>query len=481
MESAFFDLLEAHAPCVLVVGDVMIDHYVWGECERISPEAPVAVVDVKSESRRLGGACNVMHNLLALGASVIPCGVVGDDLVGAEICSKLSEMGIDTTGLISQNNRLSTQKTRIIASNQQVVRVDWEQRHDISAQSEEQILAFVRDVIARVDCVVLSDYAKGVLTSSLTPQIIALANAAGKRVLVDPKGSDYRKYRGATLLTPNKKEAQSATGITIARGDDTCLRQALLVLREQCALTYPLITLSEEGIGILHNGEPLRVPTIAREVYDVTGAGDTVIAALAFVLCCGESIVKAVQFANAAAAVVVGKIGSATATLAEIRRYAHVNRAHSKRVFAENLATLVAKLRSEGKTIVWTNGCFDILHYGHVAYLQEARDYGDVLIVGVNSDDSVRALKGKSRPINMLEDRIGVLCALSAVDFVISFEEQTPLALIEAIKPDVLVKGSDYEGKEIVGAEFAGEVRLAKLLSGRSSSAVIAKIQAVQP
>ncbi|MDE6044724.1 MAG: D-glycero-beta-D-manno-heptose-7-phosphate kinase, partial [Helicobacter sp.] len=301
MEGAFFDSLEAHAPCVLVVGDVMIDHYVWGECERISPEAPVAVVDVKSESRRLGGACNVMHNLLALGASVIPCGVVGDDSVGAEIRNKLSEMGIDTAGLVSQDNRLSTQKTRIIASNQQVVRVDWEQRHDISAQSEERILAFVRQAIEHVDCVVLSDYAKGVLTSSLTPQIIALANAANKRVLVDPKGSDYRKYRGATLLTPNKKEAQSATGIALARGDDLHLKQALLALREQCALAYPLITLSEEGIGILHNDELLRVPTIAREVYDVTGAGDTVIAALAFVLCCGESIVRAVQFANAAA------------------------------------------------------------------------------------------------------------------------------------------------------------------------------------
>lgn len=478
MEGAFFDSLEAHAPCVLVVGDVMIDHYVWGECERISPEAPVAVVDVKSESRRLGGACNVMHNLLALGASVIPCGVVGDDSVGAEIRNKLSEMGIDTAGLVSQDNRLSTQKTRIIASNQQVVRVDWEQRHDISAQSEERILAFVRQAIEHVDCVVLSDYAKGVLTSSLTPQIIALANAANKRVLVDPKGSDYRKYRGATLLTPNKKEAQSATGIALARGDDSHLKQALLALREQCALAYPLITLSEEGIGILHNDELLRVPTIAREVYDVTGAGDTVIAALAFVLCCGESIVRAVQFANAAAAVVVGKIGSATASLAEIRHYAHASKTQSKRVFTENLASLVANLRACGKTIVWTNGCFDILHYGHVAYLQEARDCGDVLIVGVNSDDSVRALKGQSRPINTLEDRIGVLCALSAVDFVISFEEQTPLALIKAIKPDVLVKGSDYAGKEIVGAEFAGEVQLAKLLSGRSSSAVIAKIRA---
>ena len=358
------------------------------------------------------------------------------------------------------------------------MRVDWEQRHDISAQSEERILAFVRQAIEHVDCVVLSDYAKGVLTSSLTPQIIALANAANKRVLVDPKGSDYRKYRGATLLTPNKKEAQSATGIALARGDDSHLKQALLALREQCALAYPLITLSEEGIGILHNDELLRVPTIAREVYDVTGAGDTVIAALAFVLCCGESIVRAVQFANAAAAVVVGKIGSATASLAEIRHYAHASKTQSKRVFAENLASLVANLRACGKTIVWTNGCFDILHYGHVAYLQEARDCGDVLIVGVNSDDSVRALKGQSRPINTLEDRIGVLCALSAVDFVISFEEQTPLALIKAIKPDVLVKGSDYEGKEIVGAEFAGEVRLAKLLSGRSSSAVIAKIRA---
>lgn len=476
METAFFDLLQSHAPPrVLVVGDLMIDHYVWGSSERISPEAPVAIVEVKSESRRLGGACNVMHNLLALGASVIPSGVVGKDFVGVEICQKLCEMGIGTHGIITQNNRLSTQKTRIIASNQQVVRVDWEQRQDISEQSEKALLAFVQSVLAEIDCVILSDYAKGVLTQSLTTKIIALAKAANKLILADPKGNDYQKYRGVTLLTPNKKEAHQATGIKILPNDEPSLLQALQALQEQCALTYPLITLSEEGIGILHNNTLMRIPTIAREVYDVTGAGDTVIAALAFVLCCGESIEKAVQFANAAAAVVVGKIGSATASFNEILHYARARQ--SKHIFAENLPALVASLRNEGKTIVWTNGCFDILHYGHVSYLQEARSFGDVLIVGVNSDDSIRALKGDTRPINTFEDRIGVLCALSMIDYVIGFDSLTPLELIQIIKPDILVKGSDYAGKEIVGAEFAREVRLAKLLSGRSSSAVIEKIK----
>lgn len=477
MESLFFDALEHHRPHVLVVGDLMIDHYVWGESDRISPEAPVPIIEVKNENRRLGGACNVMHNLLALGGFIIPCGVVGNDAVGLEIRSKLTALGLRTDGVITEEQRLSTQKTRVIASHQQVVRVDWEQRKDINLSTQESIFDFVYSHITDVDCIILSDYAKGVLTPSLTQKIIKLANQRNVFIFADPKGDDYSKYKGATLITPNLKEAQKATGLKILSSDEHSLLKGLQQLNEHCQLRYPLITLSEDGIALLYNDTVHKIPTITKEVYDVTGAGDTVIAALAFVLCFSEDIIKAAQFANAAAAVVVSKIGSATANLLEIRHYAHVSNNTGKHVLYENLENLVKNLRDDSKKIVWTNGCFDILHYGHVSYLQEARSFGDVLIVGINSDDSVRKLKGETRPINTLADRLGILCALSAVDFVISFDEETPFELIRIVKPDILVKGEDYQGHEIIGSEFAQQVRFAKLKVGRSTTAIIKSIK----
>ncbi len=463
-------LTNQHTPKILIVGDLMIDHYVWGICERISPEAPVAVVEVSKESRRLGGACNVMHNLLALNAYVIPCGVIGADKVGQEIKSKLEEFNMSLEGIFMQHDRLSTQKTRIIASHQQVVRVDWEHKDDIDAQIEHMIECFCAKTIADVDIVILSDYGKGVLTAYLTQKIIALSRQANKPILIDPKGNDYTKYRHATILTPNKKEIYEATGIKII--DDSTLKKALITLQEVYHITYPLITLSEDGIGILQADSLYKIPTTAKEVYDVTGAGDTVIASLAFALSFEAHIIKAAQFANAAAAVVVSKIGSATASLEEIRD-CFFDTTIQKIITQEYLPFLAQTLRYKQKKIIWTNGCFDILHLGHVRYLQESKKLGDVLIVGVNSDDSIKQLKGDKRPINTLEERMGVLSALESIDYIVPFDELTPYNLIKVLSPHVIVKGGDYAHDEIIGREFAQEVHIIPLVAGKSTTNLI--------
>lgn len=464
-------------PRILVVGDLMIDHYIWGECERISPEAPVQVIDVKRESRRLGGACNVIHNLVSLDAIALPCGVVGDDGVGLELVGLLRELGVVTAGVVVQHGRATTKKSRVIASHQQVVRVDWESRVDISEESEELLIKYIDENLQNIDALVLSDYGKGVLTSRLCQEAIRRARAAKKPVLIDPKGRDYSKYRGATLLTPNKKEAKEASGIEIC--DSLSLEAALRKLKEMCELEYSLITLSEDGIGIMDR-EIEQIPTIAREVYDVTGAGDTVIASLAYGLALAIPLRECALFANAAAAVVVGKIGSATATHSEIAEYLHTihqSGSEERILQRDSIVRIAEAMRNLGRKIVFTNGCFDILHAGHVQYLQKASAYGDCLIVGLNSDSSVKNLKGSSRPINSQDDRAFVLAALESVDYVVIFDEDTPLELIKAIRPDVLVKGGDYAGKEVVGSEIAKEVHLIEFLEGRSTSAVVKKIK----
>lgn len=468
--------LKNASPRILAIGDLMIDHYLWGGCERISPEAPVQVVDIARETTVLGGAGNVINNLVALGAQVRVGGVIGDDENGEELRSMLRAINVDGEGLSLQAGRKTSKKSRIIASNQQILRYDRESKDPIAPQSEEALLSYVARVIGECDIVILSDYGKGVITERVAQGVIASAKASGKKVLVDPKGKDYSKYRGAYLLTPNRKEASEATGISIR--DDESLRRTLLMLKETCDLECSMITLSEDGIAV-YDENMRRFPTVAKEVYDVTGAGDTVIASLSYALACGLSIDEAAPFANHAAAVVVGKIGSATVTLDEIDAYESSLRqstsdAHIKT--AGEIAQIAARLKSEGKKVVFTNGCFDILHVGHVKYLQEAKSYGDVLIVGLNSDSSVRALKGPSRPVNVEADRAYILAALESVDYVVMFSDETPYDLIKNVAPDILVKGGDYEGKTVVGAEFAGELRLVNFVDGKSTTATIERI-----
>lgn len=485
------------------------------------------VIEVSKETLNLGGACNVANNLVALDCEVFICGMAGNDEAGKDLKNKLESLHINTQGIYYNKNRPTTQKSRIIAAHQQVVRVDREDKSPISTEGERFILGFARGLVSqgKIDCIVLSDYQKGVLSENLTQSLIRLARDSRLKILIDPKGKDYSKYQGATLLTPNKKEATEATGIQI--NDDSSLLLALQKLKEICHLEHSLITLSEDGIGLLETRSKAspkdgfkenglhKIPTIAKEVFDVTGAGDTVIAALAFMLAQREDILSSIHFANAAAAVVVGKVGSATANkqeildylrdnhlldslsaeipkifdssaldsrfLSHLQRISHKPRAlHSKFLESSDLPAFLEflqALKSQGSKVVFTNGCFDILHFGHISYLNKARELGDLLIIGLNSDDSIKRLKGAERPINPQNDRAALLCALECVDFVLIFNEDTPLNLISQIQPDILVKGADYAGKEVVGSEFAKEVRLIDFIEGRSTSATIEKIK----
>lgn len=463
-------------PNILVIGDLMIDHYLWGSCDRISPEAPVQVVNVKKENSVLGGAGNVINNLVSLGSSVEVISVIGDDSVANELKTLLSNIGVAFDNLVVEKGRKTSKKSRLMASNQQVLRYDSESVDEISKNSANKILEILEKNIKNYSAIILSDYKKGVLTTTLTQDIIKLANRNKIKVLADPKGKDFSKYKGAYTLTPNKKEAMEATNIDIK--DEKSLVEALKSLKQNCNLEVSLITLSEQGIAIFDD-ELFTSPTAAREVFDVTGAGDTVIASITFALSCGVDIKKALYFANLAAGVVVGKIGSATATLDEIYEYeSQLNKSSSSshiKTFDE-IEKLAKKLHSQGKKIVFTNGCFDILHVGHVKYLEEAKSYGDVLILGLNADSSVRKLKGSSRPINSQDDRAYILASLESVDYVVIFEEETPYELIKLIKPHVLVKGGDYEGKEVVGQDIADELKLVQFVDGKSTTNTIKRI-----
>ncbi|WP_096018697.1 D-glycero-beta-D-manno-heptose-7-phosphate kinase [Campylobacter lanienae] len=454
---------------VLVVGDLMIDHYIWGSCDRISPEAPVQVVNIKNETKRLGGCGNVVSNLIALGAEVGVISVVGDDELGGEILKLLKDRGAKAELVIAQKGRKSSQKSRVMVAHQQVLRLDTESTSDIDCADE--IVGKFQGILDSYDIVLLSDYGKGVLSDYLTKQIISITKNSSKMVLVDPKGKDYNKYKGATLLTPNKKEASEALGFVI--DSDEKLELALKTMKMNYGLEYSLITLSEDGIGLLAQ-KMVKFPALAKEVFDVTGAGDSVLATLGYCLASKMSIEDAIDNANLAAAVVVGKVGSADASWGEIESL------KSKKIgFERKLVKLdeLLKVDRSGKSLVFTNGCFDILHFGHISYLQKAKMLGDILVVGLNSDSSVRGLKGDSRPVNTQFDRAAMLCAMEFVDFVVIFDDDTPYEMIKAIGPDVLVKGADYEGKVVVGSEFAKRVELIEFVEGKSTTNIIEKIR----
>ena len=471
--------LQNKTPKILVVGDLMIDHYLWGLCERISPEAPVQVVNVDRESTVLGGAGNVINNLNSLGAEVDVISVIGDCKVSEELKGLLTDIKVDTQYLITQKDRVTSKKSRIIAAHQQVVRYDRESTEEINNNSQIAILEFFKAIVNNYDVILLSDYGKGVLTFELTQSLITIANENEKKLLVDPKGLNYSKYNGAYLLTPNKKEASEATNSVIK--DNKSLTQAIKILKKQCNLEVSLITLSDQGVAIFDN--ELRIhPTVAIEVFDVTGAGDTILASLGFALSCNKNIDQAVKFANLASGVVVGKIGSATATLNEIIEYEsslHKSSSNEHIKTWDEISYIVSELKNKDKKIIFTNGCFDILHIGHIKYLEKAKSFGDILILGLNSDDSTRRLKGENRPINTQTDRAYILASLEVVDYLVIFDEDTPFDLIKLIKPDVLVKGGDYEGKEVVGQDIAKELKLVKFIDDKSTTKTIERIQKV--
>jgi len=472
--------LKNKSPKLLVIGDLIIDKYLWGKCNRISPEAPVQVINIYEENTLLGGAGNVINNIKALGASVDIISVLGECNNSNTLEKLIESIGINTKYLVKQKNRIASKKTRIIASQQQVVRYDHETNEEINLKSQNAILDIFNKIVMNYDVILLSDYGKGVLTKKLTQALIKTANQFNKKVLIDPKGLDYSKYKGAYLLTPNKKEASEASAIDIK--DNDSLINAITKIKNKCGLAISIITLSEQGIAIYDS--LLRIhPTVAREVFDVTGAGDTILASLGFAIACNYDIDEAVKFSNLAAGVVVGKIGSSTTTLNEIIEYeSSLNKPssdqHVKSI--DEITILSAELRLRGKKIVFTNGCFDLLHSGHVRYLEEAKKFGDILIVGLNSDGSVSALKGKDRPINFEIDRAYILASLEVVDYVVIFDNETPYDLIKAINPDTLVKGADYANKQVIGQDIVKDLRLVEFVKGKSSTSTINRIQKLQ-
>ena len=464
---------------VLVVGDVMLDRYWYGGTSRISPEAPVPVVKIDHTEDRIGGAGNVALNIASLGAAAFLVAVVGRDEAATALATRLNSAGISADFQVAEHHPTIT-KLRVISRSQQLLRLDFEE--GFSGEDASEVGARVEQLLGGVEVLVLSDYAKGVLSD---PQpLIEAGRRRGIPVLVDPKGGDFGRYRGATLLTPNLQEFEAVAGICSSEHDLVTRAQALI---GDLGLKALLVTRGEHGMTLIRPGEPaLHLPARAREVFDVTGAGDTVIAVLAASLAAGRPLPEAVALANVAAGIVVAKLGTATVSGPELRR-AILQEQGSERgvVNLEQLLADVEDARAQGETIVFTNGCFDILHAGHVGYLEQARKLGDRLIVAVNSDQSVARLKGEGRPINPVERRMAVLAGLGAVDWVVSFEDDTPENLLEAIRPDVLVKGGDYRRESVVGWEtverHGGRVEVLNFLDDCSTTAIVEKVRGGRP
>ncbi len=472
--------LAEHNPRLLVVGDLIVDHYVMGEIHRISPEAPVPIVQVRRERNALGGTGNVISNLLALGATVVPASVVGNDSGGRQLLDMLDQRGVSLDGILVEKDKRTSRKTRVVVGQQQVVRLDDETTLPIASRTEANLIRVISHQRDPFDAIVISDYNKGVVTPAMCRAVIAYAHRNSIPVLVDPKGTDGDKYHGATVMTPNRGEAYGLTGVRVS--DDSSLRAVGARLRQQFDLEYAVITLSDEGLAVC--GEQMtRIHATAKEVYDVSGAGDTVLAVLSYGLACGIPIAEASRLANLAAGVVVSKSGTATVTWEEIARQQQQHsdsgceRSEKPIVSAEDIDRVARQLRASGKRIVFTNGCFDILHRGHVEYLRASRALGDVLVVGVNSDASIRRIKGPGRPVIGEEDRVAMLIAIRDVDYVIPFHEDTPYDLIRRLQPHVITKGADYERHEVVGNELVDEVRLIPLVGDRSTSRTIQRIR----
>jgi D-beta-D-heptose 7-phosphate kinase / D-beta-D-heptose 1-phosphate adenosyltransferase len=467
---------------ILCVGDVMLDHYVYGHVERVSPEAPIPILRVERETRTPGGAGNVLRNLQALGAQSCFVSVVGNDAAGRELNRLIAEPGNVEPHVLVEAGRVTTVKTRYIAATQQMLRADREGVAPLGPYVRADFLRLIGQAVAEHAVVIVSDYAKGTLGDGIAAAVIAAARAAGKPVVVDPKGTDYAAYRGASVLKPNRRELAEATRLPV--GSQAEIVAASRALIAQGGFGAILVSLSEDGMILVEaDGAVHPLPAAAREVYDVSGAGDTAIATLAAALASGLGLIEAARLANFAAGIVVGKIGTAVTYASELAEaLADAEHGHDKTRELPRALEEVERWRSRGHTIGFTNGCFDLLHPGHVALLAQARAACDRLVVGLNSDASVARLKGANRPVQPEAARAAVLASLASVDLVVIFPEDTPVALIEAIRPDVLVKGADYRVEEVVGADivqsYGGEVVLADLVAGHSTTATIKKIGA---
>jgi D-beta-D-heptose 7-phosphate kinase/D-beta-D-heptose 1-phosphate adenosyltransferase len=468
---------------VLVVGDVMLDRFVYGGVERISPEAPIPVMQIEREIVMPGGAGNVARNLAALGARVALFGLVGDDVAADQLNEVLAlEPGIEAH-LVVDESWHTIEKTRFIGSRQQLLRVDRESRARPSEAAVDALIAAALDALAGNAVLVLSDYAKGAVGDRVLAKLIKAAAKAGKPVLVDPKGSDYRRYKGATLVTPNRAEAALATGESCT--DDASAVNAARRLVNDAGIANVLVTRGAAGMTLVQGQEPpLHLQAEAREVFDVSGAGDTVVATIAAALAIGRSLPQAARLANVAAGIVVGKIGTAVVHPEELRLALHMPDPHgieAKIVTPQQAVERVALWRSRGERIGFTNGVFDLLHPGHLALLSEVRAQCDRLIVAINADSSVKKLKGDSRPVQDERHRAQLLAALGLVDLVLVFADDTPIPLLELLKPDLLVKGGDYTVDQVVGADivrgYGGEVKVSRHVAGQSTTATIKKLQ----
>lgn len=473
---------------IVVVGDVILDRYIWGSVRRISPEAPVPVVQQERSSETLGGAANVANNLAALGCAVTVIGLCGRDERGAALKRILLERNIRTR-LVEDGSRPTISKTRIMAGKQQVLRLDEEDNQEVAREQLRQVKKALTEEIKQCRAVIVSDYGKGLLTNpEFVGEIIDLAQRKKVPVLVDPKGGQWQRYRNATCITPNTAELEAAAGLLLDGGEDELVAQGRR-LRRQLNLQWLLVTRSERGMVVIAPDDAVTlIPAQAREVYDVSGAGDTVIATLAAALAAGATFVEAARMANTAAGIVVGKLGTQPILQSELStalRYEAQQRHYpfsaAKMTARDAAEEKMAQWRTAGDKVVFTNGCFDLLHPGHISLLYKARSLGDRLVVGLNTDASVRRLKGAQRPILSEQDRAAMLSALACVDLVVHFDEDTPIDLINGLKPDILVKGSDYRLDEVVGKKlvesYGGSVQLVEVVQGYSTTNLTRKVQ----
>jgi D-beta-D-heptose 7-phosphate kinase/D-beta-D-heptose 1-phosphate adenosyltransferase len=466
---------------VLVVGDLMLDRSLWGQVQRISPEAPVPIVRLERETRSAGGAANVARNLSALGVEAHLVGATGADAGREQLLQELTKDGLSTDDVLIAGDRCTTVKTRVLGYRQQMIRIDEERTTPLTGSDGERLLAAAAARLALADALVLSDYAKGVLTADLCRALIEAARARGLPVLVDPKGKDFDRYAGATLVTPNRAELALATGVPAH--DLDALLAAGSAMREKLSLGLLVLTLSEQGMVIIEPDGNRQIPAVAREVFDVSGAGDTVIATFAAGLAAGLGHLDTAHLANLAAGVVIGKVGTTPIAKKDLLRAIEGEAALEQAAKIRGPTEAQAHVRhwqANGERVVFTNGCFDLLHVGHVTYLERARRYGHRLVVGLNTDSSVRRLKGPERPLIGQDDRARVLAALAAVDAVVLFDQDTPLALIEELRPDVLAKGADYREDQVVGAgevkSWGGRVVLVPLVENRSTTGIIERM-----
>jgi D-beta-D-heptose 7-phosphate kinase/D-beta-D-heptose 1-phosphate adenosyltransferase len=468
---------------VLCVGDIMLDKFVYGSVDRISPEAPIPVLRIEREDSMLGGAGNVVRNLLSLGANARFCGLVGEDEAGRTVAGLLNEDDHCCANLLMEAGRPTSEKTRFMASNQQMLRADQETVAPLSQELQDSLLLDVAESLGSANVMVLSDYGKGVLEGETPIHLINLAKKAGIAVVVDPKGNDYSKYRGVTLVTPNRKELAEASRMKC--DNDAAIVAAARHIIETCGIENVLATRSQDGMTLVtQDGNVVHLPTQAREVFDVSGAGDTVVASLALALSLKASLSEGAKLANVAAGIVVAKIGTATVygeELIEALHHQDLSEAEAKILTRDSAKDRVQRWQAQDKTVGFTNGCFDLLHPGHISLLKQSASQCDKLIVGLNSDASVQRLKGPERPVQNEMARATVLSSLACVDMVVIFDEDTPLELLSSLLPDVLVKGADYTIDQVVGADLiqqnGGRVFLAQLEDGFSTTNTVNKMK----